>query len=433
MSFPLRLRLALLCASALGTSVSLAAAPPAAPSLSLEEAAALATTHAHDAEGTNGAVEAAVQEAVAAGQLPDPVVKAGLNNVPVDGPDKFSLSRDFMTMRSISVMQEFTRSNKRQARTARFEAEADAAEAWRIASITSVQRSAVSAWIDRWYAERSAALLGHHVHPLDLMLEAANAAYRSGRGTRADVLSAQLEIQKLHDRESEYQATLDTATVNLGRWIGTDAQRPLGDRPPLVVPENLEKLIRSRFDGVPEVAAAQRDVALAESEIRVADESRKPDVSVELMYSQRGSAYSNMASINVSFPLPWDRANRQDRQVAARLAQATAARAKAETIQRDIDAMVGSRLAELRRNLERLKRYDDATLPLANAQAEAALTAYRANTGSLQAVAEANHRAIDTALERLALEQRTTKLWAELTFLTPLPTAQTESTAKEIQ
>ncbi|MGO4280110.1 TolC family protein [Cupriavidus sp. RAF20_2] len=433
MSFPRCLRLALLCTSAFGMSVSLAAAPHAVPSLSIEEAAALATARAHDAENTHGAVESAVQMAVAAGQLPDPVLKVGLNNVPTDGPDKFSLSRDFMTMRSISVMQEFTRADKRRARTARFEAEAASADAQRLVGVTNVQRGAVVAWIDRWYAEQAASLLGHHSHPLSLALEAANAAYRSGRGTRADVLSAQLEVQKLRDRESENQTALDIATVNLSRWVGADATRPLGNRPTLVIPDRVEQLVRTRYDSVPEVAAAQRDVTLAETEVRVADEVRKPDVTVELMYSQRGSAYSNMASVNVSFPLPWDRANRQDREVSAKLAQAEQARAKAEIAQRNTDAVVGARLAEMRRNLERLKRYDDATLPLANAQAEAALTAYRANAGSLLAVAEANHRAIDTALERLALEQRTTKLWAELTFLTPLPTAQTASAIKDFK
>ena len=38
------------------------------------------------------------------------------------------------------------------------------------------------------------------------------------------------------------------------------------------------------------------------------------------MFSQRGSAYSNMVSLNVSVPLQWDQKNRQDRELAARLA-----------------------------------------------------------------------------------------------------------------
>lgn len=431
MSFSSCLRRALCCASALGMSVALAATPDATPALSLEEAAALATAHAQDAENTHGAIEAAVQMAVAAGQLPDPVLRVGLNNVPTDGPDKFSLSRDSMTMRSISVAQELTRGDKRRARAARFEAEAASADAQRIVDVANVQRAAVSAWLDRWYAEQLAALLGHHSHPLSLALDAANASYRSGRGSRADVLAAQLEVQKLRDREGENQAALDTATVNLARWIGADANRPLRARPALDMPARVAQLDQVRYDGVPEVAAAARDVALAESEVRVADESRTPDVTVELMYSQRGSAYSNMASLNVSVPLPWDRANRQDRALAARLEQASAARARAEVVQRNTAALVGARLAELRRNRERLQRYDDATVPLANAQVDAALTAYRASTGTLQAVAEASHRAIDTAVERLALEQRTARIWAELAFLVPLPTAQTAAAAQE--
>lgn len=433
MLFLRRLTLALLCAPAFGLAVSHAATSQSAPPLSLEETVAIAATHAGDAESSRGAVEAATQMAVAAGQLPDPVLKLGLNNVPVNGPDQFSISRDFMTMRSISVMQEFTRSDKRRAKAARFEAEAAAAEAQRTVGLANVQRNAVGAWLDLWYAEQTGALLGHHGHPLALALQAATAAYRSGRGTRADVLAMELEIQKLQDRQDENRAAVAASTVALERWIGPAAQRPLSGPPRLDVPQSTEQLARGDLDAVPEIAAAQRDVGLAESEIRAAAEAKKPDVTVELMYSQRGSAFSNMGSLNVSFPVPWDQGNRQDREVAAKLAQAQAARAKSEIVRRDTQAMVGAKLAELQRNTERLKRYDEKTLPLADAQAEAALTAYRANTGSLLAVAEANHRAIDAALERLALEAKTAKLWADLSFLVPLPTAQTEPAIKELQ
>ncbi|EYS85380.1 membrane protein [Cupriavidus sp. SK-4] len=431
MLFLRHLTVALLSAPAIGLAAPQGAPGQSAPSLSLEEAVAIASAHAGDAESSHGAVEAAGQMAVAAGRLPDPVLKLGVNNVPVNGSDAFSLSRDSMTMRSISVMQEFTRADKRRARAARLEAEAAAADAQRALGLAGVQRNAVNAWLDRWYAEQAGVLLGHHGHPLKLALQAATAAYRSGRGSRAEVLAMELEIQKLHDREDENRAALATATLNLERWVGAAARRPLSERPPLEVPPGARQLARGEFEAVPELSAAQRDVALAESEIQVATEARKPDVTVELMYSQRGSAYSNMGSLNVSFPLPWDRGNRQDREISARLAQANDARARLEVVRRNTQAMVGARLAELQRNLDRLRRYDDKTLPLARAQADAALTAYRASTGSLAAVAEANHRAIDTAMERLLLEAKTAKLWADLNYLVPLPTAQTEAAVRE--
>ncbi|CAG9172761.1 TolC family protein [Cupriavidus pinatubonensis] len=431
MHFPRRLLQALLLAPALGLAAPIDALAQPASTLSLEEAVALATSRAATAETSRGSVESAVQMAVAAGQLPDPILKFGLENVPVTGPDQFSLTRDFMTMRSISVMQEFTRSDKRRARAERFEAEAAAAEAQRTVGLASAQRGVAAAWLERWYAEQAEVILGHHGHALELELQAATAAYRSGRGTRADVLAAEMEIQKLQDQRDENRAAIEAAAANLERWVGQAGSRPLSERPLLAISPRVRQLAQSEIDAIPEMAASQRDIALAEADIRAATEARKPDVTVELTYSQRGPAFSNMASLNVSFPVPWDRGNRQDREVAAKLANAQEARAKSEVVARNTKAQIAAKLAELKRNLERLQRYDEKTLPLANAQADAALTAYRANTGTLLAVAAANHRAIETAMERLTLEARTAKLWADLTYLIPLPTAQTEPATGE--
>src|SRR5213594_2741353 len=50
------------------------------------------------------AVAAAREMAVAAAQLPDPMLKFGIDNLPINGPDRFSVARDFMTMRRIGVM-----------------------------------------------------------------------------------------------------------------------------------------------------------------------------------------------------------------------------------------------------------------------------------------------------------------------------------------
>ena len=62
----------------------------------------------------DAAANARASMAAAAGQRPDPVLKAGIDNLPITAPDRFSLTRDFMTMRSIGVMQEFTRADKRK-------------------------------------------------------------------------------------------------------------------------------------------------------------------------------------------------------------------------------------------------------------------------------------------------------------------------------
>src|SRR6266850_5518690 len=93
-----------------------AAVVPAQAQLSLPDAQRRAVERSRQIAAQDAAVAASRDMAVAAAQLPDPVLKLGIDNLPINGPDQFSLTRDFMTMSRIGVMQEFTRSEKRQLR-----------------------------------------------------------------------------------------------------------------------------------------------------------------------------------------------------------------------------------------------------------------------------------------------------------------------------
>ncbi|HXF80426.1 MAG TPA: TolC family protein, partial [Usitatibacter sp.] len=86
----------------------------AAVPLTLAEAQRLALERTRQVDAQDAAISAAKHMAVAAGQLPDPTLKAGIDNVPISGPDRFSLGADFMTMKRVGVMQEITGSDKRE-------------------------------------------------------------------------------------------------------------------------------------------------------------------------------------------------------------------------------------------------------------------------------------------------------------------------------
>ncbi|HEV8258782.1 MAG TPA: TolC family protein, partial [Casimicrobiaceae bacterium] len=66
--------------------------------LTLAEAQRLAVERSRMLAGQDSAVAASREMAVAAGQLADPMLKLGIDNLPVDTSDRFSLTRDFMTM-----------------------------------------------------------------------------------------------------------------------------------------------------------------------------------------------------------------------------------------------------------------------------------------------------------------------------------------------
>lgn len=411
-----RLRLApwLAIGALLAAGSSLAQAP-----LSLDLAVAQAMARSRLVSAADSNARAAQQMAAAAGQLPDPVLKLGLNNLPIDGPDRYSVTRDFMTMRSVGVMQELTRADKRSARVRRAEREVDLAAVARQATIADLQRDAATAWLERSYQESMRELLQAQIAQAELQVQAADTLYRSGKGSQVEVFAARGSVEQLRDGLAQAERRVAVATTQLGRWVGEGASLPLSPRPVLALPAWTDGALAQHLTHHPQIAAASKQEAIADSEAAVARAARSSDWSVELQYSQRGPAYSNMVSINLSVPLQWDQKNRQDRELAARLAGVDEARARREELQRAHEAEVHTMLQEWRSHEERLRRYDTSLLPLANQRNEAALASYRAGTGPLTAVLEARRGEVDARMERLRIEMDRARVWAQLNYLLP--------------
>ena len=391
----------------------------AQPTLSLDQALRLAQDRSRQLVAQDAAASAAREMAIVAGQLPDPMLKAGINNLPINGPDRFSLTRDFMTMRSIGVAQEFTREDKRRARSARFDREADAAEAGRAMALVNLRRDTAMAWLERHYQERMREVLQTQRTEAGLQIEATDAAYRGGRGSQADVFAARSAVAQIDDRIRQTDGQIATARAKLARWVGDGSDRALAAPPSLaVVPIDASRL-ETQLAHHPLLALMVAQEAVAAAEIDIAQSDKHPDWSVELMYNQRGPAYSNMVSLNFSIPLQLDQKNRQDREVAAKLAIAAQMRAQREEAMRDQMAVVRTWLQEWHSDRDRLAHYDSALIPLAGERTRAAIAAYRGGGGPLGAVLDARRTEVDTRLDRLRLEQDTAGLWARLNYLIP--------------
>ncbi len=391
----------------------------AQPTLSLDQALRLAQDRSRQLAAQDLAAAAAREMSAAAGQLPDPTLKAGINNLPIDGADRFSLTRDFMTMRSIGVMQELTRDEKRKARSARFDREAEAAEAGRAAALANLRRDTAMAWLERYYQERTLEVLQAQRVEATLQIEAADAAYRGGRGAQADVFAARSTVGWIDDRIRRTTQQLATARTRLARWIGDDADQALGAPPPLAAVRLSGANLEAQIERHPQFAMMLRQEAVARAEADIAQSNKRADWSVEVMYQQRGPAYSNMVSVNVSVPLQWDQKNRQDREVAAKLTLAEQMRAEREEAAREYMAEIHAWLQEWQSNRDRLAHYDSALIPLAAERTRAAIAAYRGGAGPLTSVLEARRLEIDARIERLGLERETASVWARLEYLFP--------------
>ena len=409
---PLRVLATLLCVFSAGGACAQA-------TLTLDQAQRVAVERSRQVEAQDAAITASREMAVAARQLPDPVATLGVNNLPVDGPDRFSLTRDFMTMRSGGVMQEFTREAKRDARAERLLRQADQSRAEKELAIVNVRRDTALAWLDRYYAEAMTDVVAEQSRQARLEIEAAESAYRNGRGSLADVLGARSALTMLGDRASELARRSATARIALSRFVGDVGSTPLAGKPAIDTIHLDPATLDTDLQHHPDLAVLAKKEDVAAADVRVAEANKKPDWSVALMYSQRGPAFSNMVSLNVSVPLQWDQKNRQDREVAARLAMLDQARAEREDMTRAHTAEIRAMIVEWQNDRERLTRYTNELLPLAIERTQATLGAYRTAKAGAGDVLLARRNEIDVRLQALQLEAEIARMWAQLEFLLP--------------
>src|SRR5467141_3795769 len=326
-AFSGRFACSLVCLIGLALVVPLARAASTEP-LPLAEALKIGETISPRLAAQGAALAAATELVPRARELPDPKLRIGVDNLPVNGADRFRYDSDFMTMRKIGVMQDFPNGEKRRLRGERAALERDVETANFDAQRAGLRREIALAWLELYFAQQARAPLVELVGELQLQLDTVSAAIASGRQNTADALALRGAGVAAQDRVIEQDRTIERARYALAAWLREDAARPLADppdtgrfdHPPTALLDNLHEHPEQRV-------YAERE-ALARTDVALATNSKKSDWSLEVAYGQRGPAFSNMISVMVSIDLPWEAEKRQDRDLAAKRLLAEQAQAQ---------------------------------------------------------------------------------------------------------
>jgi outer membrane protein TolC len=399
----------------LGAVAPLAAAQPP----SLDEAIRLAEARSARLAAQSAAVAATSTLVERAGQLPDPKLIVGLENVPVSGSDALSLTTDSMTMRRIGVAQEITNGDKRKARSERAAREHDVERASLALEQTNVRRETALAWYEVLHATRSLEVTWDLANAVALREETVAAAIAGGRAGAADGFAARSAVESVRDQVIEQERVLARARIALGQLIGEAADRPIGTAPDTARLTRPVSALLAASDRAPSLQVLDGREALARREIAVAQSTRQPDWAVEVSYGQRSPYFSNMLSVFVSIDLPVATGRRQDREIAASVAQADRARSQREGARRAYEAQVRTLAVDWETWNRRVERYEQVLAPLARERASAAIAAYRGGKGDLAPVIEAGKAEAETqlGLHNALLERG--RAWAGLTYIVP--------------
>jgi outer membrane protein TolC len=407
---PLRARLpvvALLLASA--------AAHAQNASFTLEAALLSATDRSAAMQAAQASERASSEVAVKAGQLPDPTLKAGIDNLPVTGPQKFTIGQDFMTMRRVGIEQEWVSGEKRQLRSTLANQMVGREHDGYLLQLANVRQQTAGAWLNAIYAKKAVSLQQELLDHMNHELVATKASYRGAKATASDVVQGQAMLALTQDQVLKAGQTYKTALIALSRWTAMPISDVTGEPPAptsFVSSLPLEELKHVQ----PALVAAADYIAVADADTAVANSERSPNWTWEVAYQQRGGTYSNMVSVGVRIPLPINRKDRQDRDASEKAELATRARLLYEETQRQVEADIQAQSASLASGRERIANLTESLLPAADQRVQLANAAYRSGTGSLADTFAARRAQLDAQLQVLDLKRDVSQTWAQLEY-----------------
>ena len=181
--------------------------PLGAAGIELDAAEGLALERDARLAGLAERRQALREDAVAAGQLPDPEMRLAALNFPVDS---FALDQEPMTQVQVGLRQRFPRGHTRGLSRDRMEilaeAEADRADARRRDVVRALRR----AWTERARISEAIEILGDQQQWFAQLEDAVTAAYASGRRQQHDLLRIAMERDLLEEEAVRlHQLALD--------------------------------------------------------------------------------------------------------------------------------------------------------------------------------------------------------------------------------
>ncbi len=359
----------------------------------------------------------------AAGQLPDPELKMGIDNLPVSGPDAGHWARDSMTMRRLGWMQAVPNAGRRAAQV-------DAAEAqWRQATAMAeierlkIRRDVALAWLKSHFAQRQldefAAVETEH----QLLVRTMEARIASGKALPADAAMARQQTIELQDRRDELQLQRDKSLLLLERWLGAaDQGGPQGDPPPWIhgepsaAPPDGAKFQTGTPVWMPLLMVADAEIATAQAQVRESQASKGIDWSWEVGYGKRASQYGDMLSFQLSFTLPTSPGTRQEPLILQKAQELERLTAQREDAARRLSSLARIQQAEVAQARRAWLRQREHTVPLVQERTRLLTASYEAGRADLGSVLTARREAADAALRAVELEGNLAQVQASLKF-----------------
>lgn len=328
--------------------------------------------------------EAAQQRISPAEALDDPMLEAGVINVPLSSSP---FNREDMTMKMIGLSQRIPFPGKRGLRKEVATKDAQSIDYGYLETVNRIVRDLKVAYFDLGLTLEMTKLVEKNKLILEDFTHLAVDHYQVGRGAQADAFKAQTQVSRMQDellRLAREQPVIEAELTRvLGRRHDGKSLNPV-ILPMQEVSLNLDSLRETAFVQRPQLLALQSLVARNQKTLELARKEYYPDLDVRLSYGQRdsmldGNQRPDMVSMTVAINLPVWRTNKIEPRIAESLAMHYQALDLHQAQSNEIAAKLRQQVAIAEQNLKSAKLYRTAILPQARLTVESALAAYKVN------------------------------------------------------
>ncbi len=237
------------------------------------------------------------------------------------------------------------------------------------------------AYYELFLAQKAVQIHHEQVALLRQFVESAHAKFRTGKGSQADVLRAQVELSLLHQHLPVLEQQRESAEALLNTLLDRDPASPLGlpqepsQRP---LDKTLDDLHRLASNARPELKAAELAVQRNEQSQVLAQRQYYPDFTVAVQRFQNFQANDGFgAYVAMSIPFAFWTKPKYDAGVQEAASAVAAARAQQHTWENLTRFQIKDLLAKLRASDQVATLYYTTILPQAEQSLEAARVGYR--------------------------------------------------------
>ena len=392
--------------------VLLAIAPASnAQSVGYEEALRAAASDQPQVRTSELRLDARREIADAADELPDPRLRAGIQNLPVSGPAAFDLGRQLPTQIQVGIEQEIPNLAKRRARSGMADADIDFAAAQLIQTRYRVCVNAGKAWISLAYAQRALTVADDALAEIGGLVPLARSSVAAGSARPAESLEIRRAVLEVEDMRTRIEADREAAQAMLSRYTALTNAIATGTTPsPDLDPEGLRAMLQSN----PELVVALAQVRQAEARSDLARSERRPDFGVNVSYGRRDPDFGDVVSVMGSITLPIFADRRQNPRVAAADAEAAAAQSARADRLRELEAQFETDLAAWRSTYRQWQRATDELLPLAESRVDLERASFAAGRADLLDIIDAIKTLAMLRVEILQREEASVEAAANL-------------------